>query len=491
MFTIELIGTAVVGIVVVAAIGYLLSTVNSIRAELQQSKAVTMSTVDRLGAEFADKYGALAKELQAARSEINSALAELSNGMSEQIAMRLGESVKTNAVAIDAVTRKLELHDEAVNAAIAELKQAHNERFEEVAKALEKESSPSPPQQASSQLMVTAADTAIVAVPGETAMAEAESSQPQAAETPAAGEQHAVSAAAEPSSARVINWSDLPEKSRELWNRKVTELTIPPVSYDPSQKEESPKEMIEKIKHDPMLCAKILAVANSAAQGQIKPVTSIERAAVQLGTNILQIIIAAYQMEAIFGHYPQYSREHFQFVQRWSCGASVVAYHLAALSGSYEKAMLSTVALISRLGSLLLGVADVVPDLHYREIGCEVQRYSFEMDHWGVSTPLLSERVALHWGLPEPMPTLLRLQERPLFAELSKSQLDTDLMVICLAAVITSAYITTRCDDLRTVLENSNCEVLHQNIIARNMHEAIAEVWQSKALQREFLSILE
>ena len=291
--------------------------------------------------------------------------------------------------------------------------------------------------------------------------------------------------------ARPSRWEELPEDVRARWLPPITELILPPVSYDAHHEDMPPRELVDKIKHDLVLCAKILAVANSAAQGQVKPVTSVDRAAIQLGTNMLQIIISAYYLEAIFGRYPDYSMDHFQFVQRWSCGSSVLAYHVALQAGSADNAMLSTAALIAKLGSLLLGMAEFGPEEKYRFIHFETDRFAFELELWGVCTPLLSEQVARHWGIPEPLPTLLRLQEQPLVEELGGSEEERNLVIICLSSVLVSAYLARGGDKLLAVLNDVHYLTLKRNIEALGLQPAIAKAWDNKTLQREFMSIME
>jgi HD-like signal output (HDOD) protein len=290
---------------------------------------------------------------------------------------------------------------------------------------------------------------------------------------------------------RIVSWDELPAAVQKQWLGRITKLTLPPVSYDAREEELSPKELVGRVKQDPMLCAKILAVANSAAQGQVQPVTSIERAAVRLGTNMLRIIIAAYHLEAIFGHYPNYSREHFAFVQRWSCAASVFAYHLAAHGDSTDRHMLSTAALVSRLGCLILGVIEHGPDGSYRDIQFETERSSFESERWKATTPLLSEQLARHWGLPDPLPSLLRLQEQPLVEEVELDSEGLNLLILCLSSIVAAASINGGSDVPLAILGDAHYEMLAKNMVSHHLGDAVRDTWTSKRMQREFISILE
>jgi HD-like signal output (HDOD) protein len=518
METAEILGAAaLLGIIVTAALaGYLISLAGRLIREVRELREFT-STADQvvvrdlreeLGVmtrEILDAQGSSADELKEELGKLTSsadaAQADLAKALKEHV-----RELRDLATALHQSTVKgLSEHEASIVSVMREL---HGQQTAE-AKATPATKPPPtkavPPSAAVAPAKPpavrterppasTVEDGDAPAPPPEVPAAAAPAAEPEdaGAVSPDDGKQPQAPEGGDVASAvRPSRWEELPEDVRARWMPQIKELILPPVSYDARHEDIPPRELVDKIKHDLVLCAKILAVANSAAQGQVKPVTSIDRAAIQLGTNMLQIIISAYHLEAIFGRYPGYSMDHFKFVQRWSCGSSVLAYHVALQAGSADNAMLSTAALIAKLGSLLLGMADLGPDEKYRLIPFETDRFAFELEHWGVCTPLLSEQVARHWGIPEPLPTLLRLQEQPLVEELGDSEEERNLVIICLSSVLVSAYIARGGAELLAVLNDVRYLKLKRNIETLGLQPAIAQAWENKKLQREFLSIMD
>ncbi len=516
----EILGAAaLIGIVATASlVGYLISLAGRLSREVRELREFTSTADQALARDIGQELGKTTEVLLAAQGssagEVMEELGKLSSSADAahgQLAASLEQSVRelrdlANALHQSTV-KELSAREASIVSTLRELDERQTARAEasttEPSTAATEQppaakAPPRPAAQAGSPPARTAGGGAAAGAAEPAAAAGGPPPASSAAGAAAAAPPPTKPAAAEPPKggdaapmARPSRWEELPQDVRARWLPQIKELILPPVSYDARHEDIPPRELVDKIKHDLVLCAKILAVANSAAQGQVKPVTSIDRAAIQLGTNMLQIIISAYHLEAIFGRYPGYSMNHFKFVQRWSCGSSVLAYHVALKAGSADNAMLSTAALIARLGSLLLGMADLGPDEKYRLIPFETERFAFELEHWGVCTPLLSEQVARHWGIPEPLPTLLRLQEQPLVEELGTGEEERNLVIICLSSVLVSAYIARGEDELLAVLSDVRYLKLKRNIEALGLQPAIAQAWDSKKLRREFKSIME
>lgn len=288
---------------------------------------------------------------------------------------------------------------------------------------------------------------------------------------------------------RIINWEELPPQIRDQWHQRATGLTLPPLTFVGNNDQASPKDRLKAINRDPALCAKILAVANSASQGRKSPVASVEQAVVQLGQNMLQIIMSAYHMETVIGRFPAFSREHFNFVRDWSAFSAITAFHLAGHAGLEDRGIISTATLIARLGSLVLGLTWPAPEKSYYEIADENQRYFLEMERWGVSTPVLGQQIALHWGLPEPLPTLIQRQETPLYTELTTSNEDKRILVMCVSSTVSAAYmLDPECDPVEGLYEGHYFQ-LKQNLEKLGFAKALRSTWDSEALVREIQSI--
>ena len=498
----EITGAAtLIGILLTASlVVYLIRVANRITSEMGDSRTLTSTSAQTIAENHSRELKQISETLSTA---VRDSVHEMKNEIAKlSVSIELTQSTLSSALksqgcelrdlasALHETTiSRLSQHELSVISALRELRNVRqvDADVQPAAAVAEAKLEELPP--------ATAAPGVTLAAPlGEAAAVVDSAAESTVAETGSLVEAHEVEAADHSVALPPIgiySWEDLPERVRARWVPRISQMILPPVSYYSLQEDASPKELVAKAKNDPVLCAKILAVANSAAQGQANRVTSIERAAVQLGTNLLQIIISAYHLEAIFGHYSGYSKEHFKFVQKWSCESSVLAYHIALEAGSADYAMLSTAALISRLGSLLLGMADIGPDEQYRYILSETDRSTFEMERWKVCTPLLSERIAQHWELPEPLPILLRLQEKPMFQDLTSSPEDRNLLIICASSVLASAFISQGGENLPQVLNHPHYAVLKRNTEFYGLQQAVSDAWANKALQREFMTIVE
>ncbi len=287
---------------------------------------------------------------------------------------------------------------------------------------------------------------------------------------------------------RIIDWEGLPPEVQEQWQSQIACLTIPPLTFN-GRDGSSRKKRLEAISRDPALCAKVLVVANSASQGRQSPAASVELAAVQLGQNMLQIIMSGYFLENVIGRFPDYPRKFFDFVRNWSAISAITAFHFSGKLGLENRGVISTAALIARLGSLALGLTWPAPDQKYFDLADETQRYSYEMEKWRVSTPLMGQQICLHWGLPEPLPTYIKRQDIPLFAKITDSYEDQCALVMCVASVVAAAYMLNPQADPVECLSKEHYTQLMQNVGDLEFTETLRATWDSKILKREIQSI--
>ena len=155
----------------------------------------------------------------------------------------------------------------------------------------------------------------------------------------------------------VVSWDDQPESVRTFWHKQLSEINLPPLVFEaleinPNDPKFDLKPLAERVSMDPLLAAKVLAVANSAMMGQTKQITTIERAIVRLGLVLVQAIIVTYHMEGVLLKHPSFKREHFEIVRRWSALISHITYNLATAARHPDAATISTAALLSRLSTL-------------------------------------------------------------------------------------------------------------------------------------------
>src|SRR5512147_2242322 len=121
-----------------------------------------------------------------------------------------------------------------------------------------------------------------------------------------------------PQPLHVPHWDELAEDVRARWDSLLKLIDLPPLVFETMAinlqgDAGEPKFLARRIGTDPLLAAKVLAVANSAAAGQIKEVTSVERAIIQLGLNMLHYIVLAYYLETIVKARIGFSRDHMEY----------------------------------------------------------------------------------------------------------------------------------------------------------------------------------
>jgi hypothetical protein len=239
-------------------------------------------------------------------------------------------------------------------------------------------------------------------------------------------------------------WSELPLPVRGTWQALAAELPIPPdTQFSGSSRtrlyELSPLQWEKHISRDPVLAGKVLAVANSAAFGQARSVSSLSRAVLLLGYNLLETILIAYHMEGVIGRWPNYPKEHFEYVRRWCASASVCGFHLARAAQLDNAEMLGTSSLLARLGALVLGLAWPAPGPDYIRQPHELARLNYELGRWHAASCHLSAMVAQQWGLPEELQALLAGHSRPLVEGLPAGSADQNTVVVCWATVLGAA----------------------------------------------------
>lgn len=291
-------------------------------------------------------------------------------------------------------------------------------------------------------------------------------------------------------------WQELPPELRERWRKTIAEVPIPPSLMDQRALDQigqmvEPKELAVKLSRDPLLAGKLLAVANSAVMGLSNPVTSLERAIIHLGSNLVQSLVLAYQLELTLRRWPGYPREYLEYVRAWGAGAAVLAFHFASAARLPDPATVCTVALLARLGSMLLGMAQPKPGPAYRQAPSEEARLQLEQRTWGVTHPVLSEQLALHWGLPGSLAVQLARSCEPLYQECADLPAERSLCVIAAASALAAGFIAQRKLDPRAFLDRAPAAMLKQNLKQLKLHELCITTWDVPRVQRELAAATE
>lgn len=292
----------------------------------------------------------------------------------------------------------------------------------------------------------------------------------------------------------VQSWSELPETDRDRWLGLIGKLILPPLMRESdilniTSTDIEPRDVVERLRVDALVCAKILAVANSAAMGQAHQVTSLERAVVLLGYNLVQAIVTIYYMEYNLREWPGYSRQHFEYVRCWSAGASVLAHNFARATRMEDPGAISTAALLARLGSLVLGLTAQPPQPDYHSIPNEISRLRREQSAWGVTSPVLSGQLARLWGLAESTAELIERSWEPLFAEVPVEYAGRVELVLATAIVLAAGYVDNPKFDARVILQRYNNERLKANLDRHSLTEMLLAVCANPRVQKELKTI--
>jgi HD-like signal output (HDOD) protein len=288
----------------------------------------------------------------------------------------------------------------------------------------------------------------------------------------------------------ICSWEALPPPVQTRWLDTVANVKFPPllteaVAAGLSLDYFDPRQLADMAGRDPVLGAKLLAVANSARFGLTNPMTSIQRAVIHLGYNLVKTIMVAYQLETTFGTNAKIPKEHLSFVRRWSSCASVIAFQWGQAADYTDSSTSATAALLSRLGTLALGLGTPPPTVDYIKLPDELLRLDTEQFTWGVTTPTLGSLIATRWGLPAPLPELVQRQWEPLVHELPQSAASHGLSLICGAVVLSAHYLGNSEVNASEVLDMAPYAQLKANVAANHLLAHLGGLWHSARLQRE------
>lgn len=288
----------------------------------------------------------------------------------------------------------------------------------------------------------------------------------------------------------VSAWDALPQSVQDYWKQAVSHVNLPPLLSDVvaaglNLESFDPRELAGMAGRDPVLGAKLLAVANSAKFGLRTPMTSIQRAVVHLGFNLVKTIIVGYQLESSFSNFAAIPKVYLNRVRRWSSCSSVIAFQWAQAADLTDPSTTATAALLSRLGTLVLGLGRPQPTEVYWLQPDELQRLAYEDWQWQVTSPSLSAMLVQHWGLPDPLPELVQRQWEPLAKVLPSSYQNHALTLVAAAVVLAERFIDIPTVGAGEVLDQPPYAQLKENLVANRLLDHLSEVWGSARLQRE------
>ena len=163
-------------------------------------------------------------------------------------------------------------------------------------------------------------------------------------------------------------------------------------------------DLVQLVQSDPAIAGRILYFANAAAFGRSRPIVSLQRAVVALGSFRVRDLVIG--LSVMHNHRSGECAE-FDYEKFWGHSlASGIACRELALFAQISSEELFTIGLLSRIGELAM--ATLFPDeyagilIKAQENGlddsavAEIEQQHFVMDHHELTASLLCE-----WGLPE------------------------------------------------------------------------------------------
>ncbi|MCC7477896.1 HDOD domain-containing protein [bacterium] len=299
--------------------------------------------------------------------------------------------------------------------------------------------------------------------------------------------------------ALATSFFSLPDELQELWDQRLREVKPPPLGLGVGAESMSlenfdARQLAQVVSHDPILAGKILSVANSARYAPAQPITAVQRALVHIGFVMARTIISSYQLEVSFARMPDIPRSHIQFVRQWSAVSAVLSQHWAQASDIPDHATVSTLALLSRIGTLMLGYGEgqgKVAELYlnnYQRYPDEITRLQFEQENWGITTPCLSAELARRWKLPSPLPELLLRQWQPLVREQHDTPDARSLSIACASVALAFGFIRISEFSPELLLEQPAYSKLGENLHNLRLLHSLNGIWRTVRVQRELAS---
>ena len=181
----------------------------------------------------------------------------------------------------------------------------------------------------------------------------------------------------------------------------------------------SVQDLTKILNQDQALTARILRVANSAYYGLRNKVTTIERAVVTLGFDMVRNLAAS----ASFIHYFSSQNQHkdFPLNQFWVHATAVGVYSstLARERGGVDHGDAFTAGILHDIGKLvmLVNLAKEFGQVLERVARDEMDFHEAEMAELGVGHDFVGGLILRRWNIPETLASAVEKHHKPLEAE--------------------------------------------------------------------------
>lgn len=286
-----------------------------------------------------------------------------------------------------------------------------------------------------------------------------------------------------------LSWDGLEPAVREEWHSLIVGVNLPPlvelVPADELDEEEfDASRLAELINQDPVLAAKIMAVANSALYGTSAPVKTVQRAIVHLGLQLVRMMILTYQLETAFASMPFFPARLLKLVSHLSQGTAAIAFRIAEFGHTIDPSEAATTGLVARVGNLVVGLGTPRPGLAYYEESSEYRILSQESELWRVTNSALAGHLLRHWGLPDSVPDRAERIWEPLFREIEDNRENRVVCNLCLAGVLARYAAVNPCQPVAEVLKRDELAVLRENVSRCALLEPLKAALTSPAVRR-------
>lgn len=224
--------------------------------------------------------------------------------------------------------------------------------------------------------------------------------------------------------------------------------TVTHVLATTADPESSAHDLMQVILPDQTMCATILKIANSAALGIPKEVTTIERALMVLGFDEIKNIIIG---KAIFASFPKLSKESIQGVgvfweHAFTCGlmSRIIGEHYRLSPGE-----LFISGLTHDIGKLVMLMAfpNNYPILEEHSLSSHFLAMGSEMEQYGTRHDDVGLELAKRWSLPEQLASAIGYHHKPAAAPSFKKY----PMIVQVADILSLMYCCSEIEKAKDV----------------------------------------
>lgn len=215
------------------------------------------------------------------------------------------------------------------------------------------------------------------------------------------------------------------------------------------------KDLLELIKSDAKITAKILFIVNSARFSVQQPIKDINHAIMFLGVSVVRGIAIEFALKHSFEFKDDKQNQAFEKIWQASALAGSLCMQLAKSIGKDNSAELSTLCLLFYLGDLILLSANPEVADQYLKPQSFLERLSFIQENYKTNTAIIGFNAANAWDLPDSMVKDIEFGLLPFVNQLVDKRLtdndEVDVLLCYLACRIAELSIFQEQNDVTTM----------------------------------------